>query len=246
MQRLFATLCLAGGLAGFVAAQGSVDGRPAPAPRQGEAAAPSPFSEPPPMPPEAAAVPAVRFRLVTDRTDELGTRRVSEQTITRTANRIHLAPNGSPREWVFERNPVDPRRMSGYRVDHQARQIVIHQESDLRNREQLRGWADVWFMRFDARQLASMRRTEETQVIGAFRFVRHTSTGEVAGEAAEVLWSDQLLLPGMLVYRQSGTTTTSRVDALEVLADTPELGDPMGLHPEYAVLDLADVGDHRH
>jgi hypothetical protein len=245
MQRLFVTLCLAGGLAGFVAAQGSADGRRVPE-RRIEAAVPSPLWEPPPMPPEATAVPALTFRLVTDRTDEHGTRRVSEQTITRTANRIHLAPNGSPREWVFERNPVDSRRMSGYRIDHQARQIVIHQESDLRNREQLRGWADVWFMRFDPRQLASMRRTEQTQVIGAFRFVRHTSTGESAGEAAEVAWSDQLLLPGMLVYRQSGATTTSRVDSLQVLADTPELGDPRHRYPEYTVVDLADVGDHRH
>jgi hypothetical protein len=30
------------------------------------------------------------------------------------------------------------------------------------------------------------------------------------------------------------------------VVDTLELADPRHLHPEYTVLDLADVGEHRH
>lgn len=197
------------------------------------------------MPASANDVPPMVFTVVTTRTDEHGTRRVSKQTVTRTIDRIRLVPDGSQREWLFERNPVDPRRISGYLIDHRARQILVHQESDLRNREQLRGWADAWFMRFEPRQLSGMRRTKETVAIGGATFARYIGGG-ASGEAEEVLWSDRYLLPGQLTFREAAVVTISRIENLKFPSRTPDLGDPRALYPQYQVLDLADVGDDRH
>ena len=63
------------------------------------------------------------------------------EKIRRTVDRIHLSSNG--REWLFERNPRDPRRVSGTLIDHAAKALIFHDESDLRNMLGINGWADA-------------------------------------------------------------------------------------------------------
>lgn len=62
-------------------------------------------------------------------------------TIVRTPERILVAHR--EREWLFERNTLDPRRVSATLVDHASRVVIVYEESDVRNLLRLNGWADV-------------------------------------------------------------------------------------------------------
>jgi hypothetical protein len=61
--------------------------------------------------------------------------------ILRTFDRVLVVT--SDREWLFERNTVDPRRVSATIVEHDHKSIVLYGESDVRNLLGLNGWADV-------------------------------------------------------------------------------------------------------
>lgn len=92
--------------------------------------------------------------------------RVSErrQTVTRTSERVHIV-NGdasasaaggeaSGVEWLFERNPVDPRRASATYVSHADKTIVTYSDSDLHTMLGISGWAHVLTMGLDPTILA--------------------------------------------------------------------------------------------
>lgn len=64
------------------------------------------------------------------------------RTVVRTGDRVHVQVDES-REWLYVRNPVDPRRVSGLLTDHLTRTTVAYSESDLRNVLGIRGWIDV-------------------------------------------------------------------------------------------------------
>ena len=78
------------------------------------------------------------------------------QTITRTADRIHVRGQGN--EWLFVRNVRDSRRVSGTLVDHAARAIVFHDESDLRSMLGMNGWADALNLGFEPTARVDERR----------------------------------------------------------------------------------------
>ena len=61
--------------------------------------------------------------------------------ILRTINRILVTTRD--REWLFERNSVDPRRVSATVIEHAEKAIVIYGESDVRNLLGFYGWAEV-------------------------------------------------------------------------------------------------------
>lgn len=61
--------------------------------------------------------------------------------VLRTRDRV-LVKTGQ-REWLFKRNPVDPRRVSAKVVDHAEKLIIGYEESDVRNLLGLNGWAEV-------------------------------------------------------------------------------------------------------
>ena len=61
--------------------------------------------------------------------------------VLRTRDRILVKTD--QREWLFERNPVDPRRVTAKVVDHAGKLVVGYEESDVRNLLGLNGWAEV-------------------------------------------------------------------------------------------------------
>jgi hypothetical protein len=61
--------------------------------------------------------------------------------VLRTTQRILVATE--KREWLFQRNSLDPRRVSATIVEHSAKAIVQYEESDLRNLLGINGWAEV-------------------------------------------------------------------------------------------------------
>lgn len=99
-------------------------------PTRRAATAPAPAL--PPVPADADRLPRQTVEVVLP---------TGPHTISRTPERILVAHRD--REWLFERNTLDPRRASATRVEHTSRLIIVYEESDLRNLLGLNGWADV-------------------------------------------------------------------------------------------------------
>ena len=97
---------------------------------------------PPSLPAAANDVRPSTVDIVIRRPSSSGRVETLRQTISRTSERIHVA-GPDRREWLFERNPVDPRRVGASLVDHASQAIVLYEESDLLMALGSRGWADV-------------------------------------------------------------------------------------------------------
>ena len=99
------------------------------------------------------------------------------QTVTRTADRVHIvhgdaAPTAAGGgtggvEWLFERNPVDPRRASATYVSHAAKTIVTYSDSDLLTMLGIPGWAHVLTMGMDPGILGRVTPSSAPRVIDA-------------------------------------------------------------------------------
>ena len=84
--------------------------------------------------------------------------------VTRTSDRVHVRLSAT-REWLYVRNPLDPRRVSATLVDHTQRVIISYEESDLRNALGIRGWLDVITLDVDLATL--IRRDVDRLVLAA-------------------------------------------------------------------------------
>jgi hypothetical protein len=202
-----------------------------------------PLPDPPALPPGADAVPSLSFRATLVWQGAWGEQRLV-QDVVRTADRVRIVPEGAASEWLFERNPVDTRRASGYLVDHVTRRVLVHQESDLRNRLELRGWADVLMMRFHPERLTELRPTADRERAAGATFVRYVTTDAGRPGTTEVWWSDTLLVPLRQTVREPERVVTTTLSRLSHEVDLAELGDPRLRFPEYDVLDVADQHEH--
>jgi hypothetical protein len=208
-------------------------------------APPPEIPDPPALPAGADALLPIRFTVTTTWAGAQGNRQ-TVQRVTRTPDRVHLLMEGTRKEWLFERNPVDRRRVSGYLVDHGARQVLAYQESDLRNEQQLRGWRDALLMRFDPESLGGLQPSTQSESVFGATFARHIAADQTRDGVIEVWWSDALLLPLRLTIRHRGVTTTATVDRLETPGSLEVLADPRARFPDYASLDVTDSRERRH
>jgi hypothetical protein len=143
------------------------------------------------------------------------------------------------REWLFERNPLDPRRVSGQLIVHARRTIVLHEASDLRNMLGVNGWADVLMLGVDSGAVSGLKPTGRTRMIGSVRFVRLTSQGQEA-RISDIWWSREHALPGGFVVRDRAGLTRVSVDRLRTGVNAELLRAPSSRFPEYEVVDLAE------
>lgn len=105
------------------------------------AALPAP-APPPSLPPGADAVTPQTIRLMVTALAQGRAVRSARQTVTRTLDHVHIAlADGT--EWLFERNPLDHRRVSGFAMLHSARVVVAYSDTDLRAMLGITGWAQV-------------------------------------------------------------------------------------------------------
>jgi hypothetical protein len=145
---------------------------------------------------------------------------------------------------------VDPRRVSGYQVDHRKRRILFYDESDLRARLQLEGWSDVLTLRVRTQTLSRLERTGEREQAAGAAFERHVPREGEASDLVEVWWSESLLLPLRFTFERGGVRTTTHLEGIASGAQPPPLAarltDPRSRYPAYEVLDVSDLGDHRH
>ena len=96
------------------------------------------------------------------------------QTVTRTAQRVHVASAAEGHqargaaggaEWLFERNPVDPRRASATYVAHATKTIVTYSDSDLQTMLGIPGWVHILTMGVDPAILAGVTPSSATRTI---------------------------------------------------------------------------------
>lgn len=90
---------------------------------------------PPALPKDADRLPEITVRMTLPQGEQ--------RILSRTKDRIHLAMPDRNQEWLFIRNPVDGRRVSGILIDHGHKVRIDYPESDLRIEGVARGWADL-------------------------------------------------------------------------------------------------------
>ena len=199
---------------------------------------------PPRVPAQTASLPIVTFALETTRFGPGGPQR-STQVFTRSHDRVRLALKGGRRqEWLFLQNAVYRDRAVGYLIDHDKREVQVHEESSLRSLMQVRGWMDVLTLRFDPGVLQTLRDTGERRRTGDATFKRYAANAPGRDGIAEVWWSEGLVLPLSLTVRASGVEVTSVVKGLTWNGDDTLLADPSVRFPSYKTVDPADANDH--
>ena len=151
---------------------------------------------------------------------------------------------GGRKEWFFLQNVVYRDRALGYLIDHDKREVQVHEESSLRSLMQIRGWMDVLTLRFDPTIVPTLRDTGERRQTGSATFKHYVANAPGRSGVVEVWWSEGLLLPLSLTARASGVEVTSVVKGLTWSADAKLLAEPSVRFPSYKTLDPADARDH--
>lgn len=191
----------------------------------------------PALPPHADALPALTA-VFTHTAGDVVTRRV----VSRTPARVHVrtGPAGSP-EWLFVRNPVDPRRAAGYLVDHRERAVLVYDDTALAREEIASGWRDVLALGTSADLIDRLRPTGGSEGIAGATFAHYA--GGSGGVRVEAWWNDDLFVLGRLTR-----TTGGVVETLELTEMTPDVApalfaDPGARHPDYRMEDVEDWGE---
>ena len=169
------------------------------------------------------------------------------QTVTRTVDRVHVAGlgGGNPArdaaggvEWLFERNPVDPRRASATYVAHATKTIVTYSDSDLQTMLGIPGWAHILTMGVDPAILREATASSETRTIGGLRFAH--MTGGAGHPLASLWWNAEQLLPAEFASGDTHDGTRLAIERASATADL-QLVQPAELRfPGYRVVTLAD------
>jgi hypothetical protein len=197
-----------------------------------------PPAGPPELPPGAEQVTPVTVEGLIRRQPLEGGAQTVRQTITRSADRVHVAASAG-REWLFERNVRDPRRVFGWAIDHASRVIVVYDESDLRTVLGLHGWASVFTMGFDLESLAGLKRSGQSRTIEGIAFTHYAADRENAA-IREVWWSDDQIFPCEFVTADAAGSTRFTVESVRVGVDATLLQAPPSRFPTYRIFELAE------
>lgn len=160
------------------------------------------------------------------------------ETITRSVEHVHIERADDAVEWLFIRNPRDPRRVAARWVDHEQRVIVEYDESELRATGIARGWADIAALgaRFDV--LAGLVRTGRAQHEAGLSFVELAPSD---GVGPHLWWSEEAALA---LPNDPGESLA--LLRLRRGADAELFRDPRRRFPAYVALDVADYRERRH
>lgn len=176
------------------------------------------------------------------------TSREFTRVIARTPNRMYVAFEGQGQEWLFLRNPLDGRRVTGQLVDHHQKAILKFHESDLANAHVVRGWADVVTLGISLDHLGKMSATGENQAHHGIAFERYVGK-EPADERTwqvEVWWSAEYALPWKIRRGTAQGEWVQELLELRMNVDQAFLKDPTKEFPEYAAMDVVDWREESH
>jgi hypothetical protein len=196
----------------------------------------------PTLPVGAASAPALTLRVTTTRKAARGPASTIDRVVTRTSRVVHVAAQAT--EWRFERNSVDERRVSGVLVDHVARAIVFHDESDLRNMLGVAGWADVLLLGLDLSELEQLKPTGKSRSVGGERFHERAAPAGTVG-LTRAWWSEQAVVPAAFKANDANGSTDVVVRSLSREVDASRLEQAVERFPSYAAVDLAEWLERR-
>lgn len=201
----------------------------------------------PDVPPELVDPPAVTVDLETRRTDARGTTVTAHQRISRGPHHVHVSNPDDEHEWLFEQNPLDPRRVSGTFIDHRARVVVEYAESALALEQGLDGWATIAALRLDPRTLTTLQWSERSDS-GRRRVVREyrAPADDRASALRHATWSPELAIPTSYEVVDGTTRVRAEAKRIEAGVDAVVFEAPLVRFPTYAVRDVADWREERH
>lgn len=197
----------------------------------------APAAELPGIPANAGNVVPLTLHVRTERRMN-GQVHVARQVITRAFDRVHVAPREGP-EWLFARNPVDARRVSGYLIDHASQSIVFHTDSDLRSMLGIPGWSHVLTLGVDPNEVAALHRSAGVRRISGFAFERFSGSNATGPDEA-IWWNAEQLLAAEFSMSDSSGQTRYVVESLRATVDESRLREPGLRFPGYRTVDLAD------
>lgn len=197
---------------------------------------------PPELPPLLTQPPRLTVALEF-RSNALGSATGQVKTITRGADRVHVRWADANSEWLFVRNPRDPRRVSGTLVDHQRRAIVEYDESELRMGRVARGWADIAGFGVPPEIFAKWQATGRHDTFAGYEFKEMMIPTQTRDGVQTILWSDAAVAP-LCISMVGGSEIVARSFAREV--DEAVLQRPERRFPSYRVFDVADYREQHH
>jgi hypothetical protein len=184
---------------------------------------------PPALPAGADRVVPLTLRVTVRKPGPDGRARDVKQTVIRTVDRVHVAAEGGG-EWLFERNPVDPRRVSGHFIIHRARTIVFYTDTDLHHMLGIPGWAHVLTLGCDLRERVT---GAGVRIVSGLPFARVAST-------PPAWWNAEHLLPAECASGDGPRTARVIVNGISRTVDGGLLAPPSARLAGYNAVDLAD------
>lgn len=166
---------------------------------------------------------------------------IEQETVTRSARRVHVQVAGADGEWLFVRNPLDARRASGAFIDHARQVIVEFDESELRLARIARGWADLVGLGAPPELIAGFRTSGQRQALGGFEFEEAAAPGAAGLDA--LWWSRAAAAPLRLSRPGAGAVVLLGV---RPGIDGSLLEPPERRFPGYRVVDVADDREAQH
>jgi hypothetical protein len=199
-------------------------------------ATPAPAA-PPDLAPEMRTLAPLTMTVTVERR-RAGDRHTERQTVVRTRDRVHLL-SSTGREWLFVQNPVDPRRATGFLIHHQARTVIVYEESALLRWLGIRGWVDVVTFGIDPALVSELTASGASRTAGGIRFAKFARTGPEQ-DRATVWWSRDHALPQDAHLATAASSIRLTVAGIRPGADPALIAPPASRFPSYRMMDLAD------
>lgn len=183
--------------------------------------------------------------------DPDGESRERLRLLTRSDDRVHVKFVGQGQEWLFIRNPVDGRRLTGKLVDHAKRVVLTYQETDMLVNGVARGWVDAMTGGIPIDALDGLVPTNETIERHGMTFRRYVPATAEEADLTELWWCEQYFLPLLAIRSTPAGEWRQEIRALTATPDADVLVDPEERFPDYLAMDVVDWreeyhGDHGH
>ncbi len=211
------------------------------------------YGAPPPLPDVPAAMDQIRPLRATARIERrIGDRVMhSELVFTRSTNRAHVDFKSREQEWLFMRNPVDDRRVSGMLIDHHGHVVLEYPQGDLVDAGVANGWAEVVSLGVPLDIFEKMVATGKSKTLDGIvfnQYLRKEHQPSKTGTPEEIWWSREYYLPLKIIKTTQHGRWRQELTHIRFDIDRNVFKAPLERYPRYAVSDNADWSgcDHNH
>lgn len=203
------------------------------------------YGTPPPLPDVPVAMERIRPLRVAARIDRrIGDRVLhSEFIFTRSTNHAHVDFKNQEQEWLFLRNPVDNRRVSGVLIDHHGHAVLEYPQGDLLDAGVANGWAEVMSLGLPLDIFTKMVATGKSKTLNGIvfsQYLRKEPQSSNTGIPEEIWWSRDYYLPLIIVRTSMHGSWRQELTQIWFDLDWQVFKAPLKRYPHYTVSDNAD------